>query len=670
MERRRSACPLDCPDTCSLDVTVEDGRVVAVDGSEANPLTAGFICGKVRAFAQHMYGEARIDRPAIRVGEKGEGKFRPISWDEAMDLIAERFWTTTERLGSEAILPCSYGGSNGMVTQDTIDARLFARLGASRLVRNLCAGPSTAAAKGLYGRMPGVAYEDYAHANLIVVWGSNPSVSSIHLVPWIKEATKRGAKLVVVDPRRTQLAKKADLHLALRPGTDLAVALSIIDWLFQNDAADREFLAANALDADELSNRAAEWPLDRAAATADIDAAALEAFARLYAETTPAVIRCGWGPERSRSGGSATAAILAIPAVGGKFGVRGGGYTMSQSGAWSFENSGAVGAPQSSGKRSFTLSQLGRALCEADDPPIAFLFVYNCNPVATVADQRRVIAGLERKDLYTVVFDQVLTDTARYADLILPATTFLEHRDLHAGYGSLRVRDIRPAVEPVGEARANCSVFAELCARMGFSRANDAVAEEDLIAAILDSTDEGVRIQRSFAVDGQAVAACGAKPIQFLDAFPKTRDGKIHLLPESLESAAPAGLYRYERSEGPDEAYPLTLISAATSKRLNSTFGELEKAPVAVCLSPEDASARGIEAGASVRVWNPLGEVRCAAEIDDDLRPGVAFLPKGLWSHNTKNGSTANALIPDDLTDIGEGPCYHDARVEVALARQ
>jgi anaerobic selenocysteine-containing dehydrogenase len=662
-----SACPLDCPDACSLDVTVEDGRVVGVDGSHVNPLTAGFICSKVRAFADHMYGEERIARPAIRVGEKGAGEFRPVSWEEALDLVAERIWSTKERLGSQAILPCSYGGSNGLLTQDTTDARLFNRLRTSRLVRNLCAAPSSTAAQGLYGRMPGVAYEDYAHANLIVVWGANPTVSSIHSVPPIKEARERGAALVVVDPRRTALAKKADIHVPLRPGADLAVALGLINWLFDSGAADLDFLAEHASGVDQLRERAAAWPLAKAAEVADVEPATLEAFAELYAERSPAVIRCGWGPERSRSGGSATAAILAIPAVAGKFGKRGGGYTMSQSGAWSFDNQGAANEPPPA-TRAFTLSQLGSALCDATDPPIGLLFVYNCNPVATVADQRRVIAGLERNDLYTIVYDQVLTDTARYADLLLPATTFLEHRELHVGYGSLRMRQAHPVVEPVDEARPNCAVFAELCERMGVARDEDPVGEQALAEAILESSEDNLRIRRALVADSQVIASCGATPIQFLDVFPNTEDGKVHLMPETLDKEAPGGLYRYEPPlPSPDEgAFPLTLISPAVSKTISSTFGQLQRARVPVTIHPTDAAARNIADGAAVRIWNDLGEVRCAARIDDETRPGVAVLPKGLWSHHTANGATANALIPEDLTDIGGGPCYHEARVQIA----
>ncbi len=325
-----SACPLDCPDACSLDVTVEGGRVVEIGGSRVNPVTQGYICAKVREFPRHMYGEARILHPGIRAGKKGEGRFERASWDQTLDLVARRLKTVRDGRGGEGILPFSYGGSNGYLSQDTTDARLFYRLGASRLARTVCAAPSTAANAGLYGKMTGIAYPDYARAKLIVLWGVNPSVSGIHLLPYVQEAQRNGARLVVVDPRRTRVAERADLHLAPHPGTDLPLALAVIRWLFANGRADRAFLEAHATGAAELERRASAWTLKRAAAETRVPASDIEKFASLYADSSPAALKCGWGPERSRSGGSATAAILALPAVAGKFGVRGGGYTMSQ----------------------------------------------------------------------------------------------------------------------------------------------------------------------------------------------------------------------------------------------------------------------------------------------------------------------------------------------------
>ncbi len=483
--RFSSACPLDCPDACSLEVTVESGRVVAVSGSDVNPVTAGYICSKVRRFPEHVHGSSRIPHPGIRVGPKGDGRFRRASWDEALRLVAEKLKSVRDRRGGEGILPFSYGGSNGYLSQDTTDARLFFRLGASRLARTVCAAPSSAAARGLYGKMTGIALPDYVHANLIVLWGVNPSVSGIHLLPYIQQAQKRGAKLVVVDPRRTKLAERADLHLAVRPGSDLPVALSVIRWLFESGHADRAFLGAHALGAEELERRAAAWTFDRAAEAAGVPARDIERFAGVYAEASPAAIRCGWGVERNRSGGSAVAAILALPAVAGKFGVRGGGYTMSNSPAWREIDGMAAAGEGAPATRTVNMNRLGEALGWTGADSVDLLFVYNANPLMTVPAQEKIRKGLSREDLFTVVFDPVLTDTARYADVVLPAATFLERRELSRGYGALVLQDAGAVIAPVGEARPNHEVFAELCRRTGVFREGDAESADAIARVIL-----------------------------------------------------------------------------------------------------------------------------------------------------------------------------------------
>src|SRR5215218_778205 len=408
-----SACPLDCPDACSLEVRVVDGRVVKVDGSHLNPVTQGYICAKVRRTPQHLYGEERLLQPFLRVGPRGSDAFERISWDEALDLAAARLGEARERFGGESILPFCYGGSNGLLTQDATDARLFHRIGASRLARTVCAAPTGRAATGLYGKMAGVAFQDFPHARLIVLWGVNPSASGIHLVPFIQEAQKAGARLVVIDPRRTPLAKKADLYLAPRPGTDLALALAAIRWFFENGRADLAFLAEHATGAEELRRRAEPWTFERAAEVTGLAAEQIEGFVHLYAESSPALIRTGWGMERNRNGGSAVAAALALPAVAGKFGVRGGGYTMSNSGVWGIDQAPAMAEPPPA-TRTINVILLGRTLLAAE-PPVNVLFVYNCNPLATMPNQEEVRRGLAREDLFTVVFEQVWNDTTRWA---------------------------------------------------------------------------------------------------------------------------------------------------------------------------------------------------------------------------------------------------------------
>jgi anaerobic selenocysteine-containing dehydrogenase len=663
-----SACPFDCPDACSLDVSVSDGRVVAVGGSRVNPMTEGYICAKVRRLPEHLYGPARLLYPGVRTGRKGEGSFRRASWDEALGLVAERLRAVSAKRG-EGILPFSYGGSNGYLSQDTTDARLFFRLGASRLARTVCAAATGRAAAGLYGKMTGVALPDYVHAKLIVVWGMNPAVSGIHLVPHILEARRRGARLVVVDPRRTRLAESADLHLPIHPGTDLPVALAVLNWLFANGRADRAFLAAHATGAEELERRAAAWTPERAAAEARVPAADIERLALLYADSSPAVIRCGWGMERNRNGGSAVAAVLALPAVAGKFGVRGGGYTLSNSPAWRELDGLAAAAAEEPATRVVNMNRLGEALAHEGAEAVELLFVYNCNPAVTMPDQQTVLRGLARENLFTVVFDPVLTDTARYADVVLPAAAFLERRELSRGYGALVLQDAAAVVEPAGEARPNHEVFAELCRRTGVARPGDPDTADALIEAILATSPRAAAIRRDLDAKGYAVPAEGAAPVQFVDSFPRTADRRVRLVPEDLDREAPERLYHYRAEpEGQAPRFPLALISPASDQTISSSLGELRRDRVPLSMHPADAADRGLEEGDAVRVFNALGEVRCRLRLDADLRPGVVLLPKGLWRHNTDSGTTATSLAPATLTDLGGGACFNDSRVEVAKA--
>src|SRR6184192_2915998 len=485
-----TACPLDCPDACSLAVTVQHGKLVKIDGGRANPVTDGYICAKVRKFGDRVYGPDRLLYPAVRIGRKGDGRFKRVPWDEALELVAERFQRAKAEAGGESILPYSYGGSNGLLTQDNLDAQLWRRFGTSRLARTVCAAPTGAANMALYGKMPSIAYQDYPEAKLIVLWGVNPSASGIHLVPFVREAQKRGAQLVVVDPRTTALARSANVHLAVKPGTDVAVALAMHRHLFTTGRADEAFLRAHTNGADRLRERAEPWTFERAAETAGIDPAALAQVAELYASSSPALIRCGWGLERNRNGGNAAMSILALPAVGAKFGVRGGGYSMSNCASWNIDRTW-IDAPEPD-TRVVNMNRLGRALTEYDDPPVDVLFVYNCNPAATVPDQRRVIRGLEREDLFTVVFEQVMTDTALYADVVLPATTFLEGYDFAKAYGPINLDLARPVVEPAGESRSNADVFGEICSRLGLLADDEPTGELDLMLTVLDRLPQSI----------------------------------------------------------------------------------------------------------------------------------------------------------------------------------
>jgi anaerobic selenocysteine-containing dehydrogenase len=483
----------------------------------------------------------------------------------------------------------------------------------------------------------------------------------MHLVPYIREAQRRGSRLIVIDPRTTPLARRADIHLAVRPGTDLPVALAIHRYLFEERGADTAFLEAHATGAERLRERASRWTFERAGMEAGVDVDALRKVAEAYAEASPALIRCGWGQERNRNGGSASMAILALPAVGGKFGVRGGGYTMSNSATWGITRSW-IGSDEPS-TRLINMNQLGAAL-ETGDPPVKVLFVYNNNAAVTTPNQRRVLKGLEREDLFTVVCEQVMTDTAHYADVVLPATTFLEAYELARAYGPISLRLGAPAIEPVGDARPHAAVFGALLERTGLRQDGDASGdlEEmlDVLARLPDSVSTDLR------ESGSASPPYGGRPIQFRDVWPLTPDGKVNLFSETLDREAPAGLYGYQPDPATD-AFPLSLISPASERTTSSTLSELPRPEVRLLMHPQDAEARGLGDGASVRVFNTLGEVRCRVMLGTTVRPGTVVLPKGLWRRHTANGLTANALAPDTLTDLGGGACFNDARVQVEV---
>jgi len=656
-----TTCPLDCPDSCALEVSVENGAVQAIRGSREHPVTAGFICSKVARFSRRVTHHSRIGHPLRRVGKKGRGEFEPLSWDEAITVIAGRLKDVAARWGGEAILPYHYGGSNGLMTDGFLDDLFFARLGASRLAKTVCAAPATAVAVGMYGKMAGVAFEDYVHAKCIIVWGANPKASNIHLVPFLREAKKRGAFVAAVDPIRNLSAAEADLHLAVKPGTDLPVALAIVKLLREEGRLDDHFLRRHAKSIDPLLEAADSWPLGRAAAEAGIAPRQLERMARVYGDSTPAVIRCGWGVERNSNGGQAVAAILALPALLGKFGVRGGGYTLSNSGAVRASIARLCDVSDWS-TRVINMTQLGEVLCNGCEPPVKSLFVYNCNPAVTVPDQNAVLRGLAREDLFTVVSDQVMTDSAMYADLVLPATTFLEHRDIRVSYGNYIVGGVKPALAPRGEARSNTQVFAALGRAMGFTddafRWDDETCQQRVSGAIELA---GVAADPALLAQGrpQRYEFPDRTPIQFATVLPLTSDGKIDLCPAALGDEP----YSYRPLES--SGYPLGLVSPATSKLISSTLGEFNFPELTVSINPTDATPRHIASGDEVRVFNELGEVVCAAHVTAKVRPGVVLIPKGAWRKSSRNGMTATALCPAAVNVVGGGACYNDARVEV-----
>jgi anaerobic selenocysteine-containing dehydrogenase len=656
-----TACPLDCPDACALTVTVRGGRVTKIDGVKEHPITKGYICAKVRHFHRRVYGDDRLLHPAIRTGAKGAASFRRATWDEALDLVAKRLTAIRQASGGEAILPLCYGGSNGFLTQDYADAVLFRRLGASRLLRTVCAAPTGAANMGLYGKMPSTSYQDYPSAKLIIVWGANPGASGIHLMPFLKDARANGATLIVVDPRATAVARLADIHLAVRPGTDLPVALAVHRHLFETGLADRAFLDAHTHGSERLRERAAPWTFERAAETSGVPQHTIAKVADLYARSSPALVKCGWGLERNRNGGSAAAAVMALPAVGGKFGVRGGGYSMSNSASWSIDRTWLKDGEAPT--RAINMNKVGRELTEPTGAPIDALFVYNCNPAVTLPDQARVLRGLARESLFTVVFDQVLTDTAAYADVVLPATTFLEHYDFARSYGPLTLQLGKPVIDQVGESRSNTEVFMDLVRRLDLGADGDPDDDLDAMLNVLGGLPP--KIADGLRERWEAEAPYGGRPVQFVDVFPRTPDQKVNLFPEALDHEAPQGLYAFQPDPA-TEAYPLALVSPSSERTISSTLGEVARPAVALEINPADADARGIDTGDDVRIFNELGEVHVTAQVTPLVRPGTVSLPKGLWRRSTANGYTANVLAPDTLTDLGAGACFNDARVEVA----
>jgi anaerobic selenocysteine-containing dehydrogenase len=648
-----SACPLDCPDRCALDVTVAGSTVIRIDGSDRFPFTDGLICGKVRRFGQRVHGKYRVSQPMILDGPKGSGRFRPATWDEALDRIAAEFRSALASDGGAALLPVSYGGSNGWLTGGGLDERFWARIGATTLLRTLCAANAKAGTSAVYGDLPSADLADVELAGGVLLWGNNPSASGIHLVPRIRALQDRGGKLVVVDPRRTPLAGLADVHLQPLPGTDVALALAMAHVAFRDGLADRAFLAAHAADAEAFEAGVAEWTPARAAALCGVDPAAIEAAAHLYGATRPMFLRPGWGLERTRNGSDAMRAVVSLPAVFGQFGVRGGGWCLSTTSGYRVDAArwqrvpGAPPAP-----RVANLSALGAEL-RRDDPAYRVVYVYNCNPAATVPDQAAVVAGLSAPGRFVVVHEQVWTDTCALADVVLPATTFLEHRELVRSYSHYAVHYAEAVIPPVGAARSNHAVFQALAQRLGFG-------------------DEP-----AFALDDEALAAEIAGTLPTQDAWEVLRTRHFLELPRPVQygPAGPAapirlvgarGLPRY-RPPPTGAELPLILISPATARAVSSTgYETLAAGSAALEIATHDAAARGILDGAPVRIFSPLGEVHALARVTDALRPGVVSMPKGLWRSATANHWTSNRLIPGHLDEHGGGACYNDARVEVA----
>jgi anaerobic selenocysteine-containing dehydrogenase len=668
---RLSVCPLDCPDTCSLSVSVDGDRIVEIRGSHANPYTAGVLCAKVPAlYPNFVHGERRLRTPLRRSGPRGEARFERLSWDEALDTIHERFTAIIAAHGSQAILPLNYAGPHGFLAGGSMDLRFFHRLGASLLDRKpLCGGIRTESWVGTFGAVPGMRPEQAEHARLIVVWGNNVTWSNLHLVPVINRARKQGAKLVVVDPRRTKIAQQADLHIALRPGTDVVLAWALAAELERRGAIDREFVARHVEGFADYMALARRYTLAEAARICGVAESQARTLAEWYATLSPAAISVGNGLERNQNGGSGIRAIFALPALAGKFGVRGGG--LINGAGFAFPKTPArLQRPDLAppGTRTLNIVDVGAHLLDPQlAPPIQAVFIYNHNPVVVHPDQNRLRRGLQRQDLFVVGSDVAMTDSMLYADIVLPAASHFEHADLFAAYGQHWLQRAEAVIPPQGEALPNTEIFRQLAARFGFTDPTFTASDAELMDDAVDPGDPrlgGMRPSRVPTDTALAMTAGGEEFVLFKNAFPATKSGKIELASSHLEAKYGARLPRYAPVES---RYPLTLISPASDQRITSTFGGVngdDTPPLE--MHPEDAAARGLRDGLRVRVWNDLGEVRLPLRVTDTVPPGVVCTLKGAWLRTSDNGQTVSALCPAHHADIAGGACFNDARVEVA----
>jgi len=657
-----------------LTVTVEDERIVSIKGSRANPYTAGVLCAKVpQAYPGFVHGEGRIKTPLKRAGAKGEGRFERISWSEALDIVHERFTAVIAAHGPQAILPLNYAGPHGFLAGGSMDLRFFHRLGASLLDRRpLCGGIRTEAWVGTFGPAPGIRPEQAEHAKLIVAWGSNVTWSNLHIVPIINRARRNGAKLVIVDTRRTKIAEQADLHIALRPGTDVILAWAMAADLERQGGLDREFIARHVDGFEEYMTLARRYSLADAARLCGVDESLVRQLAEWYRTISPAVITVGNGLERNKNGGSGIRAVFALPALAGKFGVPGGG--LINGAGFAFPKTPArLGRPDfvPPGTRLINIIDVGRHLNDPTlSPPLQALFIYNHNPLVVHPEQNVLRRGLAREDLFVVGSDVVMTDSLAYADVVLPAASHFEHADLFAAYGTHWLQRADRVIPPQGEALPNTEIFRRLAARFGFDDAAFRASDAELMDDALDGGDSRMGGKRPSAIPldratPMTVEGRGDELILFKNVFPKTASGKVELASPYLEKKYGARLPSWRPVAS---SYPLMLISPASDQRITSTFGGLHvgDGPPPLEMHPDDAKARNLRDGMRVRVWNDLGEVRLPLLVTDVIPRGVVCTLKGAWMATSDNGQTISALCPADHADISEGACYNDARVEVA----
>ena len=669
---KSSVCPLDCPDTCSLAVTVADDQVVAVRGSRVNPITHGAVCAKVaNYYPEFVHGANRLRHPLKRVGEKGAAKFERISWDDALDTIHRRVSQIIDRHGAQALLPLNYAGPHGMLAGDSMSLRFFHRIGASLLSRSpLCGGIRSAAYAGTFGATPGTPLQQVSLSKLVIVWGNNATSCNLHLMRQINAAKRNGARLVVIDPRLVKVAEQAHLHLPVRPGTDVVLAWALAVELERIGGLDHAFIREHVLGFDAYMEAARAYPPERAAEICGVPADDIRTLARWYRDSTPAVIAWGNGLERNQNGGSGLRAIAALPALAGKFGIAGGGLVGGAGHAFPKTPDRLTRTdfvpPQT---RTINIIDVGKLLLdESLDPPLKALFVYNHNPVVVHPDQNRLKQGLAREDLFVVGIEVAMTDSMAYADVILPACTHFEHDDIYPAYGQQFLQRAEAVIPPVGESLPNTEIFRRLAARFGFSDAAFRASDADLMDDALNLDDprmQGIRASQVPLDGALRMEFSGEEPVLFQNVSPRTPSGKVELESAMLDARYGAALPAYRPLAS---SYPLTLITPASDKRITSTFGGLsvnDGTPV-LEMNPADASVRGLIDGTVVKIWNDLGQVYLPLRITAAVRSGVVSSEKGAWLRTSPNGQTVSALAPTHKADLADGACYNDSRVEVA----
>ena len=670
-----AACPHDCPDTCAMLVTVADGRVTRVQGDPAHPPTAGALCNKVARYAERTYHAERILHPLRRVGPKGSGRFERVSWDQALTAIATKLKALAAR-NPESIVPYSYAGTMGLVQGEGMAGRFFHRLGASLLDRTICATAGGEALIATYGARVGMLTEHFDESRLILIWGSNSITSNLHFWMRALEAKRRGAQLWCIDPRRTDTADKCHRHLAIRPGTDGALALALMHELIRNSWLDDDYIARHVEGFEALRERALAWTPERAAAICGVAAADIRELAHAYGTTRPAAIRLNYGMQRVHGGGNAVRLIALLPCLTGAWRHRAGGLLLSSSGWFlKLRDEARLLRPDLLGARrprTINMSTIGddllRPASSEFGPRIDAVIVYNSNPVAIAPESRRVAAGFAREDLFTVVLEHFLTDTADHADYVLPATTQLEHYDVHTSYGHTHVLLNEPAIEPLGESKPNAQIFRELAARMEFDEPCFRDGDEALARTALPG------------VDFAELRAKGWWQLPIPDApfaeggFP-TPSGKVRVMPPGF--SLPDHVPNHEcREAAPELAtrYPLAMISPPARNFLNSSFvnvktlRDIEGEPL-LEIHPDDAQARNIPSGAMVRIYNDRGEYRCRAEVTSRARPGVVNGLGVWWRKLGPAGTNVNEVTHQRLTDIGRAAAFYDCLVEVVAVR-